>query len=261
MVTRIIGLLLPGLPLLAVAGCSALEDITFASAGVDYWLPALEGDVEFDSAGLGTNTIDVDDTLDLEDEETFNFHGAVQLGNITADVSFFQFHFTGDNQVSEDVNFGGQTFTVGTRVMTDVDVRFASGKAKVGLLGLGPVAAGVIVGLNYLEIDAELSAAPISASQELEAPFPVVGVVATVNQSLGDYFGIFAEAEVSGLAIDAYDLRGNFLDVVGRGGIKLSLFRIGAGYRHMQVDFEDVNDDFRWDFRLSGPFVFAEAAF
>ena len=256
---RIIGLTLG---LSCLTACTTLYDYDYVVVGADYWLPELNGEVDPGTTAFGGD-IDVQDDLDIEDEGIANLHAAVQIWNFTIDASYFNVDYSGDNVLPQTITFGDKTFTIGTNVATDFEMTYASAKIKAGLVALGPVTIGALVGVNYFNLDGEVNAIfpAVSASENLEAPFPIVGAVVTANFPLGDTFAIFGDVEGSGLFIDAYDIDGHFLDVSGRVGLRASLFQFGGGYRFMQVNFEDTDEDFEWDFSLGGPFVFAEIAF
>lgn len=243
------------------AGCAKLHDLSIGKAGADYWFAQLDGEVvEHDLPG---GTIDVDDTLDLEDEDIVNLHATAQLGNFTIDASYFDVDYDGNNQLIQTIEFAGEQFTIGTELDSDLELQFASGKLGFGLIELGPVVIGALAGVDYFNLDGELTSStpPVTATEQLEAPFPIVGAVATLNQPLGDHLSVFASAELSGIYVDAFDIRGGFLDLAGQVGVQLSVVRIGGGYRLLDVDIDDTDENFTWDLSLGGPFVFAEIAF
>ena len=250
------------LGLLGLTGCASLYNYDYVAVGADYWAPELNGEVDAGDL-LVTGNVDVQDDLDIGDEEIVNVHGAVQIWNFTLDASYFNVDYSGDNVLSQNIKFGDQTFTVGTNVNTDFEMQYASAKRKAGLLALGPVVIGALVGVNYFDLEGEVNTVlpVISAEENLEAPFPVIGAVVTADIPLGDTFAVFGDVELSGLYVDAYDIEGLFYDASAKVGLQASLFRVGGGYRFMQGDLEDTDEDFQWDFDLGGPFVFAEIAF
>ncbi len=246
----------------SIVSCVKLHDVTIGKAGADYWFAELSGDV--DQEALPGGSIDVDDTLDLEDEDIVNLHAAAQLGNFTIDASYFDADYDGKNQLFQTIDFAGEQFTLGTDVDSELKLKFASAKVGFGLFEIGPLVLGALVGVDYFDLDGELQSSlpPITAKEDLSGPFPVVGAVATVHQPLGDDFTLFASAEISGIYVeDVFDVEGGFFDLAARVGIQFSVVRIGGGYRLLDMDFEDTDDDFRWDLDLGGPFVLAEIAF
>ncbi len=248
----------------ASSGCADLYDMRIASGGAEYWFPRLTGSVELDSGAVAGTTVDIEDDLDLEDETPVNVFARVAFMDVVIEGSFFQAEYEGESTVTRQFTFGGQTFTVGTDVISEADLLFASGKIKVGLAGIGPLAVGAVIGANYLDFEGRVDAPSLAASaeEELQAPFPIVGAVATVHQEITEGIGFFAEAEVTGMAINAYDIDGQFIDAVGKAGFRVfDYLRIGGGWRFIDIDFEDEAEDFTWDLTLSGPFAFAEFVF
>lgn len=262
---RIIGLSLLLMPVAWTSGCVNLYDTKWVSVGADYWLPSISGDVTLGEGILSNTTIDIEDVLDLEDEATVNVHAALQLASVTLEASYFELDYSGSNSITRSFNFGGQTFVVGTTVGSNVDILFAGAKAKIGLVKLGPVAMGAIVGVNYvgLETDLRESTGTIKPVKEtLETPFPVIGAVVTVNQDISDWSTVFGDVEASGLYIDAFDIEGGFFDLTVRAGIRfIDVIKVGAGYRLIDLELRDSNDDFEWNLSLGGPFVFLELVF
>ncbi len=245
-----------------IVGCAKLHDVTIGKAGADYWFAELSGDVN--QKGLPGGSIDVDDTLDLEDEDIVNLHAAAQIGNFTIDLSYFDVDYNGKNEVLQTIDFAGQQFTIGTQIDSGLDLKFASGKVGFGLIELGPFVLGALVGVNYFDLDGELQSSfpPITAEEDLSGPFPVVGAMATVHQPLGGDVTLFGSAEISGIYVkDMFDVEGGFFDLAARVGVQFSVVRIGGGYRLLSLDLEDTEDDFTWDLDLGGPFVLVEIAF
>ena len=246
----------------SIVSCAKLHDVTIGKAGVDYWFAELNGKVDQES--LPGGSIDVDDTLDLEDEDIVNLHAAAQIGNFTIDASYFDVDYDGDNQLFQTINFAGQQFVIGTDLDSELNLKFASAKVGFGLFEIGPLVLGALVGVNYFDLDGKLQSSfpPITADEDLSGPFPVVGAVATVHQPLGDDFILFASAEISGIYVeDMFDVAGGFFDLAARVGVQFSVVRIGAGYRLLDLDIEDTDNDFTWDLDLGGPFALAEIAF
>lgn len=248
----------------AAPGCGQLYDVKVGLAGADYWLTSLDGHIKVNNAVLPDLEADLKDTLDIEDENVFSFHAVAQLGSFALEGNYFRLDASGESAIDRTIQIGGQSFTAGTNVESDLELELAGGKLKLGILELGPVAVGAVVGVNYLHFDgsAKATALGLEGREKLEAPFPVIGAMASVNQPLGDSWTLFAEAEATGLYVrDLYGINGSYLDVAGRVGARFSVIRLGAGYRFIGVDVEDTDADVEWDVSLGGPFLFAEVAF
>lgn len=253
----VIGLLLCGL-----TGCTSMMGDSLIEVRADYWLPELTGQVQFDGSGLTGTKIDLEDTLGVDDEVFPNFVAAVQAGPVTFEGSLFQVEHSGNTILQETINFNGEQFTVSDAIRSTSDLLLASGKVKFGLVHLGPFRAGVLIGAHYFAVKGSIESTLVKAKEELEGPIPIVGVVCGLEQEFGDHVTLFVNAEASGVAIDAFDVRGSFGEVLVRGGVSISLFRLGLGFRALAVDIEETDDENNsLDFDLVGPFVFGEFKF
>ncbi len=61
----------------SIVSCAKLHDVTIGKAGADYWFAELNGKVDQELFPGGS--IDLDDTLDLEDEDIANLQAAAQI--------------------------------------------------------------------------------------------------------------------------------------------------------------------------------------
>lgn len=241
-----------------IAGCAQLYPSENIAVGVDVWYPELKGDVSLDQGVIQGTLVDFDDGIDVDQEVVPNLRARVQAGPVALQAEYLDLDYSSD-VLRQTITFGGQTFTASLPVDSTLELLVASVKAKIGLAGLGPVAVGVVVGVNYFDFRGRISALGLSAEETLDSPFPVIGAIATLHQPLGEDVAIIGEVMVTGLDVDAFDVNGRYLDGEARAGLQFSAFKVGVGYRLIDVDVEE--DDFVWDFSLGGAFIFGEIAF
>ncbi|MCA8962533.1 MAG: hypothetical protein KDC38_18535, partial [Planctomycetes bacterium] len=253
---------------LPLGGCAKLYDVHVGGASVSYWAPELSGDFSDDITGLLGTEIDAEDTLDLGDERIPEFRAFVSAGPLTVEGTYFTANYEGSNTLSIPIQFDGEELT--GDLFSEVDLDYAVGKLKLGLIGAGPVAVGAILGVGYIRLAGELTGEStgiipltMTVDDEIDTPFPVVGATVTLDQGITEALSIFGEAEAFGIAInDQFDLDGHFVDAQARAGIGIAdIFRIGVGYRVMDLNVEETNDQATWNLRLQGPYLFGELRF
>ncbi len=250
---------------LIMSGCASLYDVQVGGASASLWSPKISGDVAVDLAGFIGDKIDLARELDLEDERIPEFRAYASAGSLTIEGTYFGVDYDGENTLSRSITVKGRTFTAGAPINSEFNLDYGAIKAKIGVVGAGPVAVGVVLGVGYIKVDDQLTSTSLPGvvvGKDLETAFPGVGLVATFNQSLGDTLSIFGEAEAFGLAVRTNGIDGRFVDAQARAGLGLGPLKLGVGYRVMDLNVEETrNNDSKINVRLDGPYVFGEIAF
>jgi hypothetical protein len=217
-----------------------------------YWITDLKGRIKVTEAHLGTD-IDFKRDLGIKDE---NFPEA-RLTWYTGPKSkirlaYTQAGFEGDENVDRTIEFHGRTYTVGTRVETDLKVKYLRlGWAWQFIdIGKGAVKLGTLLEGKGFWIKASLDAPdlspPVKESKKFLFGLPTIGVALDINpHKIVNIFG-----EVSGLPAGSY---GYVYDA--EAGIKLipvKFLSIIGGYRIFDVKARDDPDYGK--LRFHGPF-------
>ena len=225
------------------------------------WQAEIDGTLQVDSDSIAGTEVDFQDTFGLDDEESFNelhltigFLGKVNLQYLTVTIE-------GSETVSQDIQFGDVVFTVGTTVDTKVEFDLYTAMWQFGatlpvLPGFLSVGLGAQAGLKYLDIAAESHDGFGNEEEgELQAPVPVVGVYARATVSR------FAtiDFQIHGIRIpDNWGLDGEatFFDATLALDLNIAFVFAGVGYRmlHLDVDFDDGDNEFNTDFDVEGLF-------
>lgn len=267
-----------GLIVLLVAllqtGCANVNQIEFLRVGAQSFQGQLDGDLLFDEDGLLLGTeISFDNVLDLDDEEDIAvFTAGFQVfPGFNLNARYLNTEYDGRTNLTTDITFLDQVFTIGTPVDSNIDLQFATLQAQLALFEtpweeplLPSFAFGLLLGANYLDLEAgiqSLAVGGIGVSETIEGVLPNVGATAVVNFPLSEWLRLFADAEVSGIAGDYAGLEGHYLDARGRVGIRLLQNAVvGVGYQLYQVDVEE-DSEFEADFTLDGLYIFGEIGF
>lgn len=216
-----------------------------------FWITDLDAKVRVVESGIG-DKFDLKSDLGIKDEDfpeaRFYWHTAADS---KIRFTYTQAEFEGDQAVSRSIQFEGQTFTAGSRVVSDLDIKYFSlgwiwqflnffnNKVKLGPL-LDLKAINAKVSLDALDLG-------IKESEDFWGGLPTVGLA--LNFTPVKSADLFAEAS----GISAGDI-GYFFDI--EAGVKITPVKycsIVAGYRMMSLKAEDSSDFAK--INLDGPFV------
>lgn len=247
---------------LLVASC-LVPVATLASAQVlelegRYWPAALtatvrvtgdHGEVPSDLA-----TINLKSDLGLKDKNLKDFRLTLFTGpNSKLRVGYVKMDYSADQNITRTILFNGQLYTVGTRVLTKLNLDYWRYGWVWEFVG-GPsskVKFGTLLEAKKISVDAGLSAPelapPVAERKSFSATVPTVGLVLDINPS--PMLNIFAE--VSGMSLGD---KGHAWD--GEAGLKLILgshLVVTGGYRYFDLQVND-KPDFA-TLKNSGPFV------
>ncbi len=234
--------------------------VALAQGGVEFesylWRPDLTstvrsvaGDAVLDPA---LATLDLKADLGMQDEDAADYRLTFRTGpRSRVRLAYLGLDYDGDQQVARTVEFDGQTYVVGTRVVSALSLDYARLGWTWQFIGTEQVRLGTVVEVKWIEIDAALRAPglvpPVDEADSRSAVFPTVGLALDVTP--GRMLSLFAE--VTGVA--AGD-RGHFLD--GEVGVRLTpvpFLTLVGGYR--TVDFRIEDDPDLAELEDSGPFV------
>ncbi|MGQ9645309.1 MAG: hypothetical protein ACUVWO_02075 [Thermodesulfobacteriota bacterium] len=218
-----------------------------------FWFTDLEGRVKVTEADLGTD-INLKRDLDLKDEG----YPEVRLTWYTGKkskirVGYTQVDYEGDASLQRTILFKGTTYSVGTRVVTDLEIKYL----RIGwawqfiCMDSGLIKLGTLIEGKGFWTKATLEAPDlVPAIREKESfifALPTVGAALDINPH--PMVNIFAEG--SGLPAGKY---GHMYDV--EAGIKLipvRILSIMGGYRLLEFKAKDDRDFAKA--RVQGPFV------
>ena len=245
------------LVVLAVTVLSA--GVALAQGGVELesylWRPDLTstvrsvaGDAVLDPA---LATLDLKADLGMQDEDAVDYRLTFHTGpRSRVRLAYLGLDYAGDERVARTVEFDGQTYVVGTRVVSALSLDYARLGWTWQFVGNDHVRLGTVVEVKWVEIAAALRAPglnpPVEEADSLSAALPTVGLAFDVTP--GRMLSVFGE--VTGVA--AGD-RGHFLD--GEVGVRLTpvpFLTLVGGYRTVDLRIEDDPD--LAELEDSGPF-------
>ncbi|HUS58068.1 MAG TPA: hypothetical protein VM141_05390 [Planctomycetota bacterium] len=220
-----------------------------------WWMPSFEGEARVTEAGIGTK-VDLVDTLDLSDESFFMGRVTWYIGNTNHRIraSYIPISYSGDTRIDQRFEFDGRTFSIGDRVVTELDMQYGTlGWAWPITIAQSVFSLGPQIDIKIMDVEASIAGNNQQASGDFLAAFPTVGVIAELNPT--ERLSVFAD--ISALYVGGY---GHFYDA--EAGLKLiphRNFSLSAGYKVIQLKFEDDLD--MVDLRIAGPFLGASLRF
>ncbi len=253
---------------LLAAGCLVMAGGVASSQVLElegrYWRPTLtstirilgdHGEVPPDLA-----TIDLKTDLGVQDKNLTDWRLTLFTGprsRLRAD--YVKIDYAADHEMRRTVVFNGETYTVGTRVVSSLRLDYWRFGWTWQFLG-GPyskVKFGTLLEAKYAAVDTSLEAPnltpPVLEKKKLSGALPTVGLVLDLNPAQSVNFS----AEASGASLGD---RGHVID--GEATLKLILpsgIILDAGYRYFDLDVRDDPDFAK--LKLSGPFLGAGIRF
>ncbi len=220
---------------------------------------SLEADGTFagNNGGIGT-TIDLDSDLNFDESEDVYAEAALQLGRIRFSAAYLPLEFSGAGALNRDITFGGQTFTAGTNVSSDVEAEVIDIGLAFHLLDFddGParVQLGPEVAVKVVDVDMSIADPAGATAESVSATVPVPTIGARGRIAFSDYAGVVGRIgylEISGNSFLDADIQLEFSP--------LPLVGIFVGYRYLDVDVDE--SDVVLDSTFSGPYAGVLARF
>lgn len=210
-------------------------------------------EIRLDSVNRGVGT-------ELRLESDANLEERIEVGRADGFYNFNPRHYiwlayydvdrTGTRNLSRDIRFGDETFTIATTVRTTFDQQVAKLAYGFNALVRPRATLGPSFGLHVMELRASLGVLDRSRAEEAAttAPLPVIGVLGSYE--LSDRWSL--HGAVQWFDIDIGDVDGLFTDfVVTVEHDTFDRFGFGFGINNNSLDIESGDDDFRGTIDLS----------
>ena len=215
-----------------------------------YWKPKLDSTVKIVENNIGTDVNLVGD-LGLEEKKGFG-EGRLQIKFFNRNkfnFSYLPMKWDADKTLTRTIQFDGQTYTAGTRVQSQLDLKlYKAGYEfdfianRYGFLG---AAFDVLVADNHVELKAPALA--IDQKYDATVPFPMIGLAGRIIPIKW----LSLTAKVSGLPMGGY---GHIIDAEASIDINpIKYVSISGGYRYLNAKAK-YNDNFG-EYKLDGPFA------
>ena len=231
------------------------EDYNFELEG-RYWKPKLNSTVRIVEDSIGT---DVNLVNDLGFAETKGFGEArfqfKFFNRNKLNFSYLPMKWDADQVLTRTIQFNGQTYSAGTRVQSQLDMKLFKGGYELDLIvdrfGFLGFTLDVLVADNHIEMKAP--AQGIDEKHDATVPIPMIGLVGRIIPVKW----LNATAKVSGLPMGGY---GYILDAEASIEINpVKYVGISAGYRYLSAKAQ--YDDNLAEYKLDGFFAALKVRF
>jgi hypothetical protein len=224
-----------------------------------YWFPGFKADMKVDVAGLVGSDVNLKDNLNVGTNAFPSVEVFAGLGKNHLGLTYTPITYSGSTTLSQNINFDGKTFTAGTYVDTDLNLRMLDLEYRRTLFDTENFLAGfsldVIGQLKYIDGEAKLNApaAGKAADVDLQYPIPMIGV--------GLHTGILLDILEARAKLTGIGYSGNYL-IEGLADISLTpfpLLDIHAGYKIIRIHIDQ--DDTFLNSEFAGPYVALTVSF
>ncbi|MDE0958560.1 MAG: hypothetical protein OSB12_07980 [Planctomycetota bacterium] len=259
------------LALFIISGCGA------GGAGMirlraENWQPTPGGSIQASDLANPGSVVDLDGVLGLDGEETFWVYGVeADMGVGTYEMTEISFTGNGSTTLGSAIDFGGETFEIGSTLDSALEATVTTFHSKGALLGAGPVMLKYIWGVDHLVFDTTLTGTTdlgkggtveVSANRGIDEWVPAFGLGAQFSMPIGNDWSLELDGELAGLWISYGDIDGTYEGLTLRGGIRQgSGILFGAGHRSLVIDVSDDGTGTSADIDLGGSYLFVEWAF
>ncbi|MDP1991819.1 MAG: hypothetical protein Q8K00_12455 [Syntrophales bacterium] len=218
-----------------------------------YWFPSFKADIRVDDSGVTGDTMNLKDTLGVEDESFPSFELFVGNGRHHLNVAYTPIDYSGSTLLTQKITFNGQTFATGTKVDTNLQLKMFDLEYRYTFLDTENILAGfsldLIGQIKYIDGEAKINAPASKTGSDFSfrAPMPMVG--------LGTHIGILHDllevrAKVTGIGYSGSYYYEALADL---SFTPFPFLDIHAGYKTMRlkIDYSDL----LLDSEFAGPFV------
>jgi hypothetical protein len=210
------------------------------------------GDVAVSTGDVPGTVLDLDDDLGIDGDHGFMAEASLQLGSFRLFAAYLPTSFSGDNLLTEDIEFNGETFVAGSHVESDVEIDiYEAGLAWLVVdvddlpvrIQLGPE-----VAVKYVDARVEMKESTYSLKESESIGVPVPSFGARARLAFGDYLGVLGR-------IGYFKYQGNsFMDLDAQVEFSpVPMIGVFAGYRYMDIDVDE--NDVYIDATLAGPYA------
>jgi hypothetical protein len=220
---------------LVLAASPALAGTDRLKLNLSAWPAALSGEERVDGGGLTGTSVDLQDTLGLDNQAFPELHVALKLlGPVRLLGSYYTTSYEGEETLTQSVTFNGTTYSSSEQVSSQMDLDLGRVLFSLSPVNFKRVNLGLMLGADLLKVKSGLSSSTTGQEQkDFTAPVPVVGV----NLTLQPIDKLVFYVEASGMSVNMSNVDGQILDGIARVEFYfLPWFAITGGYRFFNFD-------------------------
>lgn len=235
--------------LTAAALIAAGAEAQMLELGARYWEFKPSGSASVGTDGLAGTDIDIQEDLGYgQKERVLGFDASLGSGSEIA-VSYLSLDLAARNRIDRTIRFGDTVY----RANADVASALAADLIRIAYryqLGSYGFRGGFLAGVQWVKLDAEVSAPGFGAAEEkARTALPVIGV----NFRFDPAPMFRLDFGIAGGAWDFDKTKVAFWDAEANFRINIHPFFIGLGYRHISIDGDDSSIPLEADLTFKGP--------
>ncbi len=221
------------------------------------WYAAVDGRVQAEGESIPSTDLDLDQDLGVDSPDLAHELQASLtfplLGRLTAGAWFVDYE--GDSTVTRTFTFADQTFTVGTRVKSEMEFVLPS----LPLGDLLEAELGIVAGGRLMRGEGSVESDVVTGEDSGVAGLPVVGIHGMLRVTPW----LRADAEVLGMTFSRGDMSATYIEAYAEVTGQLGPVFAGVGYKFVRLDFADRrgDDEFMLDADLFGVYLTAGLRF
>ena len=216
------------------------------------------------SDGVPGVVIDIEEILGAPGEKTvLQLDGTLRLGHYhRLEMGFFELTRDAAVTVSDDLNFGDETFAAGTEIESRINMKTLTLAYGYSLIRDAQKELGVMGGLHLTSFKTNITSATTGQTERSLAgtPLPVIGVFASLF--LKEKLTFNAKLQMFRADFDSYEGSMNYstFDIQRRINEQVS---IGLGYSYYDTKLSSSDNDVNGSLKVrhSGPVLFMTAGF
>src|SRR6185503_7312218 len=228
------------------------------------YAPQADTTAFLNSSTLARGTsISFEDDLNLTDRKTVPaILGSWRLGEKwRLEAEYFTLHRSGARALSRTINWGDNTYTVGTTVNSEFNTDIYRLSVGYSFIKDNQKEFGAVLGLHATDFSATLSAAGVGArTGDGLAPLPTIGVYGAY--AFTPKWLLTGRLDYFSMEYNQYD--GSLLNFnVGVDYRFTRNFGVGLAYRHVDYDVTATKANFNggMNYKFSGPMIYGVASF
>ncbi|MFN3484194.1 MAG: hypothetical protein ACK44W_01730 [Planctomycetota bacterium] len=230
------------------------------------WYASIDGHIQAEGETLPSTDVDLDRDLGVESPDlAHELQASLSLpllGRLTAGAWFVD--YKGDSTLTRTFTFADQTFTVGTRIQSEMelDVYYLTYEFVFPSLPLGDLLeaeVGIVAGGRLMRGEGSVEASGVAGQDSGVAGLPVVGVHGMLRVTPW----LRGDAEILGMTFSSGTMSAMYLEAYAEVTGQLGPVFAGVGYKFVRLDFADRRggDEFLLDVDLFGIYVTAGLRF
>lgn len=216
--------------------------------GARYWEMKPSGTASIGADGFEGTEIDIEDDLGYGEKENIVGFDAALGSGIDLALSYLSLDLAARNRIDRTIRFGDTVYRARADVSSSLEAELVRAALRYQL-GSHGFRGGLLAGVQYVDLNAQLSAPGYAEASEKTSVFlPVIGAILRFDPA--PLFRI--DLGIAGGAWDFDETSVAFWDAEANFRVNINPFFIGIGYRHISIDGDESSIPLEADLTFKG---------